>query len=182
MCATFFVDEISPSTCAADERYAKPKKRAEVLYSELGATDDAIGMLSENLVRAKICKSKLGTRLGKVETKRDAAKARYDELEQQFDSFIKVLLGQEEQALIRCQGSVAGLFMESAEDLLAPTIAGHEKAALRQETAAANEKKVHASQICKLHDQFDKLAAKLSVVSVETLQAKAAEKNITGLF
>ncbi len=87
--------------------------------------------------------AELGTRLGKVETKRDAAEARYDELEQQIDSFKKVVLGQEEKALTRCQGSVAGLFMKLAEDLLAPTIACHEKAA-RQENAAAKEQKFHA--------------------------------------
>ena len=43
----------------------------------------------------------------------------------------------EEKALTRSQGSVAGLFMKLAEDLLKPTITGHEKAALRQENAAA---------------------------------------------
>ncbi len=37
-------------------------------------------MLSEKLARVKMSTSKLGTRLGKVETKRDAAEARYDEV------------------------------------------------------------------------------------------------------
>ena len=53
--------------------------------------------------------------------------------------------------------------MKLAEDLLAPTIAGHEKAALRQENAAANEQKFHVRQICKLQDEFTKLATKLNV-------------------
>jgi hypothetical protein len=116
-------------------------------------------VLSEKLARAKICTSKLRTRLKTVETGRDAAEASRDELEQEFDDFKTILLGQEKRALTRCQESVAGLFMKLAEDLLAPAIAGHEKAALRQENAAANEQKVHARQICKLQDELAKLAS-----------------------
>jgi hypothetical protein len=69
--------------------------------------------------------------------------------------------------------------MKLAEDLLAPTIAGHEKAALRQENAAAHAQKVHARQICKLKDEFDKVASKLNV---ETLRANAAERDIAGFY
>ena len=69
--------------------------------------------------------------------------------------------------------------MKLAEDLLAPTIAGHEKAALRQENAAAHEQKAHARQICKLQEEFAKVASKLNV---ETIRANAAERDIAGLF
>jgi hypothetical protein len=174
-----FVDDIVRSTCAADEHDSKPQKRAAVLESELEASGHANGVLSEKLARAKIRTSQLGMRLKTVETERDAAKASRDELEQQFDDFEKILLGREQKALTRCQGSVAGLFMKLAEDLLAPTIAGHEKAALRQENAAAHAQKVHARQICKLKDEFDKVASKLNV---ETLRANAAERDIAGFY
>ncbi len=53
--------------------------------------------------------------------------------------------------------------MKLAENLLAPTIAGHEKAALRQENVAANEQKAHARQIGKLQGEFSKPASKLNV-------------------
>ena len=76
-------------------------------------------------------------------------------------------------------GECRGFIYEDAEDILAPTIAGHEKAALRQENTAANEQKVHAKQIGKLQDEFAKLASKLNV---ETLRANAAERYIAGLF
>ncbi len=69
--------------------------------------------------------------------------------------------------------------MKLAEDILAPTIAGHEKATLRQEKAAANEQKVHARQIGKLQDELAKLALKLHF---EILRANAAERDIAGLF
>ncbi len=69
------VDDISPSTRAADEHDAKPQKQAAVLKSELEASGRANGVLSEKLAHAKLCTSKLGTRLKTVETERDAAEA-----------------------------------------------------------------------------------------------------------
>jgi hypothetical protein len=44
-----FVDDISSSTCAAEEHDAKPKKRAAVLESELEASGDAIEVLSDKI-------------------------------------------------------------------------------------------------------------------------------------
>ncbi len=80
-----------------EEHDSKPQKRAKVLEYEQEASGYASGVLSEKLARAKIFTSKLGTRLKTIKTERDAAEARYGELEQEFEEFKYILLARKKE-------------------------------------------------------------------------------------
>ncbi len=113
-----FVDDISPFTCASEEHDAKPQKGAAVLESKLEASSYANGVLSEKHARAKICTLKLGTRLKAVETERDAGEASRDKLEQEFDDFKRILLGQEKNSFDPMSGECSGFIYEVSREVI----------------------------------------------------------------